>query len=60
MFLLMGEDHSRRDYTFHYSGTEIGAVRFGKLKMHYKGMAGGLPQFDNDNVYGKSTTLWHP
>jgi arylsulfatase len=49
-FLLMGEDHSRRDYMFHYSGTDIGAVRFGKLKMHYKGMAGGLPQFDIYNI----------
>ena len=49
-FLLMGEDHSRRDYMFHYSGTEIGAVRYGKLKMHIKGMAGGLPQFDMYNI----------
>jgi hypothetical protein len=45
----MGEDHSRREYMFHYSGTEIGAVRFGKLKMHFKGLAGGLPQFDMYN-----------
>jgi arylsulfatase A-like enzyme len=49
-FLLMGEDHSRRDYIFHYSGAEIGAVRYGKLKMHMKGMAGGLPQFDLYNI----------
>ena len=49
-FLLMGEDYSRRDYIFHYSGTEIGAVRFGKLKMHYKGLSGGLPQFDLYNI----------
>ena len=49
-FLLMGEDHSRRDYMFHYSGTEIGAIRYGKLKMHMKGMAGGLPQFDLYNI----------
>jgi len=48
--LLMGEDHSRRDYMFHYSGTEIGAIRYGKLKMHIKGMAGGLPQFDMYNI----------
>jgi arylsulfatase len=40
-FILMGEDHSRRHYMFHYSGTDIGAVRFGKLKMHFKGLAGG-------------------
>ena len=49
-FMLMGEDHSRRDYMFHYSGTEIGAIRYGKLKMHIKGMAGGLPQFDMYNI----------
>ena len=49
-FMLMGEDHSRRDYMFHYSGTEIGAIRFGNLKMHIKGMAGGLPQFDMYNI----------
>jgi arylsulfatase len=49
-FLLMAEDHSRREYIFHYSGSEIGAVRFGKLKMHYKGQEGGLPQFDMYNI----------
>jgi arylsulfatase len=49
-FLLMGEDHSRRHYMFHYSGTDIGAVRFGKLKMHFKGLVGGLPQFDMYNI----------
>ncbi len=49
-FLLMGEDHSRRHYMFHYSGTDIGAVRFGKLKMHFKGLKGGLPQFDMYNI----------
>ena len=49
-FLLMGEDHSRRDYMFHYSGTDIGAVRFGKLKMHFYGMQGGLPKFDMYNI----------
>jgi arylsulfatase len=49
-FILMGEDHSRRHYMFHYSGTDIGAVRFGKLKMHFKGLAGGLPQFDMYNI----------
>ena len=49
-FLLMGEDHSRRDYMFHYSGTDIGAVRFGKLKMHFHGMEGGLPKFEMYNI----------
>jgi len=49
-FLLMGEDHSRRDYMFHYSGAEIGAVRFGKLKMHFHGLQGGLPKFDMYNI----------
>jgi arylsulfatase len=46
----MGEDHSRRDYMFHYSGTEIGAIRYGNLKMHMKGTKGGLPQFDLYNI----------
>ena len=49
-FLLKGEDHSRRDYIFHYSGTEIGAVRIGDLKMHFHGLAGGLPKFEMYNV----------
>ncbi|MGV7224777.1 MAG: hypothetical protein ACQ9MH_25070 [Nitrospinales bacterium] len=30
--------------------TGIGAIRYGKLKMHIKGMAGGLPQFDMYNI----------
>ena len=49
-FLLKGEDHSRREYIFHYSGSEIGAVRFGKLKMHFKGFQGGLAKFDMYNI----------
>lgn len=35
---------------FHYSGPEIGAVRFGKLKMHFKGFEGGLAKFDLYNI----------
>lgn len=49
-FLLMGEDYSRRDYMFHYNGSEIGAIRYGKLKMHIKGTKDGLPQFDMYNI----------
>jgi len=49
-FLLMGEDHSRRDYMFHYSGTDIGAVRLGPLKAHFQGMEGGLPKFEMYNI----------
>jgi len=48
--LLKGENHSRREYIFHYSGPEIGAVRFGKLKMHFKGFQGGLAKFDMYNI----------
>ena len=35
---------------FHYSGADIGAVRFGKLKMHFKGFEGGLAKFDLYNI----------
>jgi hypothetical protein len=35
---------------FHYSGAEIGAVRYGNFKMHMKCVKGGLPQFDLYNI----------
>ena len=48
--LLLGENHSRRNFIFHYSGPEIGAIRLDHMKMHYHGMKGGLPQFEIYNM----------
>ena len=49
--LLLGEDHSRRNYIFHYSGGIIGAVRYEHFKIHIKpGGHGGLPNMDFYNV----------
>lgn len=49
--LLLGEGNSRRNYMFHYSGAEIGAVRWGNIKMHILGGShGGLPGMEVYNV----------
>ncbi len=49
--LLLGEDHSRRNYIFHYSGGTIGAVRYRDFKIHIKpGGHGGLPNMEFYNV----------
>jgi arylsulfatase len=49
--LLLGEGNSRRNYMFHYSGGEIGAVRYRDFKIHIKpGGHGGLPAMDFYNV----------
>ncbi len=49
--LLLGEGHSRRNYIFHYSGGQIGAVRYEDFKIHIKpGGRGGLPNMDFFNV----------
>jgi len=48
--LLLGEGHSRRDYMFHYSGPEIGAVRMGKFKMHVGPEKGGVPEAEVYNM----------
>jgi arylsulfatase len=49
--LLLGEGHSRRDYMFHYSGGEIGAVRYQDFKIHIlPGGHGGLPNMEFYNV----------
>ena len=48
--LLLGEGHSRRDYMFHYSGAELGAVRWGNLKMHIIPAHGGLPPMEVYNI----------
>ena len=49
--LLLGEGHSHRNYMFHYSGSQIGAVRYEDFKIHIKpGGHGGLPNMDFYNV----------
>jgi arylsulfatase len=49
--MLLGEGRSRRNYMFHYSGGQIGAVRFEDFKVHIKpGGHGGLPNMDFYNV----------
>jgi arylsulfatase len=49
--LLLGEGHSRRDYMFHYSGGELGAVRYRDFKIHIlPGGHGGLPNMEFYNV----------
>ncbi len=49
--LLNGEGHSRRNYIFHYSGPQLGAVRYEHFKIHIKpGGHGGLPNMEFYNV----------
>jgi arylsulfatase len=49
--LLNGEGYSRRDYIFHYSGGQLGAVRYQDFKIHIKpGGHGGLPNMEFYNV----------
>ncbi len=49
--LVMGEGHGRRDYIFHYSGSQLGAVRMRNLKLLFKGPEkGGIPQADLFNI----------
>jgi len=49
--LLLGEGHGRRDYMFHYSGTDLGALRFGDIKaVINKSHGGGLPPIEMYNV----------
>jgi arylsulfatase A-like enzyme len=48
--LLLGEDHGRRHYMFHYSGDTLGAIRYEDFKIHIKGAHGGLPGMDFYNV----------
>jgi arylsulfatase len=49
--LLLGEDHGRRNYMFHYSGDFLGAVRWGNIKMVILGGAhGGLFAMETYNV----------
>jgi arylsulfatase len=49
--LLLGESHSRRNYMFHYSGGQIGALRYEDFKILMTGPGhGGLPGMDFYNV----------
>ncbi|MHC4238541.1 MAG: sulfatase-like hydrolase/transferase, partial [Planctomycetota bacterium] len=49
--LLLGEGHSRRNYMFHYSGGQIGALRYEDYKVLMTGPGhGGLPGMDFYNV----------
>ena len=48
--LLLGEGHGRRHYMFHYSGPELGAVRYYWNKMILMGEKGGIPQSEVYNI----------
>jgi arylsulfatase len=49
--LLLGEDHGRRNMMFHYSGGDIGAIRYEDFKVHISSEShGGLPSMDFYNV----------
>lgn len=50
--LLLGEGHSRRDYMFHYSGSQLGAVRWMDIKAVLRGGGshGGLPAIEMTNI----------
>jgi arylsulfatase A-like enzyme len=47
---LLGEGHGRRNMMFHYSGGQLGAIRYKDFKVHMKGQHGGLPAMDFYNV----------
>ena len=48
---LMAAGPSRREYIFHYSGKQIGAVRVGQYKRHMAASHGGLPGKDFYDLY---------
>jgi arylsulfatase len=49
--LLLGEGHGRRSYMFHYSGSQIGAIRHEDFKIVLTGeQKGGLPSMEFYNV----------
>ena len=48
--LLMGEGHGRRNAIFHYSGGQIGAIRYEDFKIHIVEGHGGLPGMEFYNV----------
>jgi arylsulfatase len=47
---LLGEGNGRRNYMTHYSGPELGAIRYEDFKVHIKPAHGGLPGMDFYNV----------
>jgi arylsulfatase len=49
-YLLAGTP-SRREYIFHYSGPNIGAIRVGQYKRHMAAAHGGLPGKDFYDIY---------
>ena len=48
--LLLGEGHGRRNYMMHYSGDQLGAIRYENFKVHIKPGHGGLPGMDFYNI----------
>lgn len=49
--LLLGEGHSRRNYMFHYSGSNLGAARWMDIKALIEGQGhGGLPGITMCNI----------
>ena len=47
---LLGEGNGRRNYMTHYSGPELGAIRYEDFKVHIKPAHGGLPGMDFYNI----------
>ena len=48
---LLGEGHGRRNMMFHYSGGQLGAIRYEDFKVHIlPGGHGGLPNMEFYNV----------
>jgi arylsulfatase len=47
---LLGEGNSRRNFMAHYSGGELGAIRYENFKVHIKAAHGGLPGMDFYNI----------
>jgi arylsulfatase len=48
---LMAGTPSRREYIFHYSGKNVGAIRVGQYKRHMAAEHGGLPGKDFFDIY---------
>jgi len=48
---LMAATPSRREYIFHYSGKNVGAIRVGQYKRHLAAAHGGLPGKDFYDIY---------
>ncbi|WKK65257.1 sulfatase-like hydrolase/transferase [Lutimonas zeaxanthinifaciens] len=48
--LLLGEGNGRRNYITHYSGSQLGAIRYEDFKVHIKEGHGGLPGMDFYNI----------